>query len=402
MQKYSYGRNPLTYLAEKHKMPTIYLFIPSCFQMSLFGANWYPPTSNTEREAMDNQVSDHNAEPASAHRYVKVFFYFAFIASVLTAIVNPAYALPIKGAAHTTPSHQFIRAKAAIVIDPNGLVIYAKNQDVRLPPASTTKLLTAMVALDRVAPELKVKINRSAIKPHSAPPRLRVNEELTVSDLLHLALMKSVNSAAVALAEEAAGSEKEFVELMNQKALAIGAVNSKFANASGLPEGVQYTTVYDLTVILSEALKYPMIKEILGKKEYLVLTGGGRSIRIRNTVKLLWATDNMIGGKTGYTRNAQHCFVGAFQTDDGPLFTAVLGTRSRNRMWKSTEMLHGIGTGLQAIPSIKLVNAYDSGASIVSGSEGKNSTVKHKKSHRVRHTSKKKHKKPAIRLVRKY
>lgn len=348
---------------------------------------------------MNKQVSDHNAERAFAHRYVKVFFYFAFIGTVLTAIVNPAYALPIKGAAHTSPSPQFIRAKAAIVIDPNGSVIYAKNQDVRLPPASTTKLLTAMVALDRVAPELMVKINRSAIKPHSAPPRLRVNEELTVSDLLHLALMKSVNSAAVALAEVAAGSEEEFVELMNQKALAIGAVNSKFANASGLPEGVQYTTVYDLTLILSEALNYPMIKEILGKKEYLVVTGGGRSIRIRNTDRLLWATDNMIGGKTGYTRNAQHCFVGAFQCAEGTIFTAVLGTRSRNRMWKSTEMLHGIGRGLQAIPSIKLANANDSGASIVSGSEGKN---KHKKSHRVRHMSKQRYKKPAIRLVRKY
>lgn len=346
---------------------------------------------------MENQVSDHNAEPASAHRYVKVFFYFAFIGSVLTPIVNPAYALP-----QTSPSPQFIRAKAAIVVDPNGSVIYAKNQDVRLPPASTTKLLTAMVALDRVAPELKIKINRSAIKPHSAPPRLRVNEELTVSDLLHLALMKSVNSAAVALAEGAAGSEEEFVELMNQKALAIGAVNSKFANASGLPEGVQHTTVYDLTLILSEALKYPMIKEILGKKEYLVVTGGGRSIRIRNTDRLLWATDNMIGGKTGYTRNAQHCFVGAFQTDDGPIFTAILGTRSRNRMWKSTELLHGIGSGLQPIPSIKLANANDSGASIVSGSEGKNSTVRDKKSRRFRHTSKQKHKKTAIRLVRKY
>ncbi|MBM2839426.1 MAG: hypothetical protein HW415_2051, partial [Deltaproteobacteria bacterium] len=155
---------------------------------------------------MDNQASDHNAESASAHRYVKVLSYFA-LGAVLSAIVNPAYALPIKGAAHTSPSHQ---------VDPNGLVIYAKNQDVRLPPASTTKLLTAMVALDRVPPELKVRINKSAIKPHSAPPRLRVNEELTVSDLLHLALMKSVNSAAVALAEGAAGSEDEFVELMNQ------------------------------------------------------------------------------------------------------------------------------------------------------------------------------------------
>lgn len=346
---------------------------------------------------MDNLGKYHLAESVSAHRGVKVFFSAVLTASVLTTFINPAYAIPIKGAAHP----QFIRAKAAIVVDPNGSVIYAKNQDVRLPPASTTKLLTAMVALDRVSPELKVKINRSAIMPHSAPPRLRVNEEFTVSDLLHLALMKSVNSAAVALAEGAAGSEEEFVELMNQKALDIGAVNSKFANASGLPEGAQYTTVYDLTLILSEALKYPMIKEILAKKEYIVVTCGGRSIRIRNTDRLLWVTDNVIGGKTGYTRNAQHCFVGAFQTDRGPIFTAVLGTGSRNRLWKSTVLLHGIGSGGQVNAPIKLDNA-NSRASIISGSEGKNRIIKHKKSRRVIHKSKQRHKKSAIRVARKY
>jgi D-alanyl-D-alanine carboxypeptidase len=167
---------PTTYLyraAFKHIIIALlkaYLVLCKAFKSLYLTANSYSATSNNEREAMDNQASDHNAEPVSTHRDVKVLFYIVFIASVLATIVNPAYALPIKGSAHASPSPQFIRTKAVIVVDPNGSVIYAKNQDVRLPPASTTKLLTAMVALDRVAPELKVRINKSAIKPHSAPP----------------------------------------------------------------------------------------------------------------------------------------------------------------------------------------------------------------------------------------
>jgi D-alanyl-D-alanine carboxypeptidase (penicillin-binding protein 5/6) len=246
-------------------------------------------------------------------------------------------------------SPQAIPAKACIVIDDKDSVLYAKNPSVKLPPASTVKLVTAMVALDRLDPSTRIIVSRSAAAVRSIKPRLMTDDELTVSDLLHLALMKSINSAAVALAETAAGSEDAFVELMNQKAKEIGANNTHFVTASGLPKGRQYTTARDLTIILKRALTYPLIKEIIGKKEWLVKTAAGRELYLENTDDLLWSRSNMVGGKTGFTLNARHCFVGAMDTDKGLIFTAVLGARSRNRLWQSTLMLADFGANAQPV-----------------------------------------------------
>ncbi len=241
-------------------------------------------------------------------------------------------------------SQKMIPAKAAIVMDYSGTILYAKYPDARLAPASTVKIVTAMVVLEKLNPALLVKISRNAGSVRSIQPRLHPDEEMTVSDLLHLALMQSINSAAVALAEATTGSEQDFVDLMNRKAKEIGANNTLFANASGLPKGIQYTTAGDLALILKTALSFPLIKEILGKKEYVVRTTAGREISLENTNNLLWRSDNMIGGKTGYTGDARHCFVCAINTGKGPLFTAVLGARSRSSLWRSTLMLAAIGT----------------------------------------------------------
>lgn len=248
-------------------------------------------------------------------------------------------------------SSQAIPAKACIVVDDNDSVLYAKNPTAKLPPASTVKLVTAMVALDRLDPSTLVKVSHAAAAVRSIKPRLMTDDEMTVSDLLHLALMKSINSAAVALAETAAGSEDAFVELMNQKAKEIGADNTRFVNASGLPKpkGRQYTTARDLTIILKKALTYPLIREIIGKKEWVIKTAAGRELYLENTDDLLWSRNNMIGGKTGFTLNARHCFVGAMDTEKGTIFTAVLGARSRNRLWESTLMLADFGTNPQTL-----------------------------------------------------
>ena len=259
-------------------------------------------------------------------------------------------------------SQKAISAKAAIVMDDAGSVLFAKHPGARLAPASTVKLMTAMVALDNLDPEKKVKISKNAARVRSIKPRIRADEEMTVSDLLHLALMKSINASAVALAEATSGSEQEFVPLMNKKAKEIGASNTLFANASGLPKGRQYTTAGDLVLILKHALTYPLIREILGKKEYLVMTSGGRVLFLESTNNLLWQTDGMIGGKTGYTGTARHCFVGAINTEKGPLFTAVLGARSRSSLWRNTLKLAEIGIQLEpeySIDQFRVIPATD-------------------------------------------
>jgi D-alanyl-D-alanine carboxypeptidase (penicillin-binding protein 5/6) len=243
----------------------------------------------------------------------------------------------------TAVSKKTIPAKAAIVMDSSGAVLFAKHPNAKLAPASTVKLITAMVAIDRLQLADTVKISRNAGMARSIQPRLHANEEMTVSDLLHLALMKSINSAAVALAEAAAGSERDFVMLMNRKAKELGANNTLFANASGLPKGTQYTTASDLALIMKSALSYPLIREILGKKVWMIRTAQGRELFLENTNGLLWQEQNMIGGKTGYTGNARHCFVCAIDTENGPFFTAVLGARSRSSLWRSTLKLAEIG-----------------------------------------------------------
>jgi len=157
----------------------------------------------------------------------------------------------------------------------------------------------------------------------------------------------------VALAEKAAGSEDAFVALMNQKAEEIGACDTHFITASGLPKGKQYTTARDLAMIMKRALTYPLIREILGKKEWQVTTTAGRELSLENSDDMLWYRSNMVGGKTGFTNSARHCFVGAMDTEKGMIYTAVLGAASRFRLWESTQTLAELGTNPDLVISFQ-------------------------------------------------
>lgn len=265
---------------------------------------------------------------------VKYCYLIAIIVSSHLITAAPAAALP----GRTVP------AKAAVVMDAYGTVIYAKFPNAKLAPASTVKLVTAMVALDHLKPDDVVRISWNASRVKTIPPGICPDEEMTVADLLHLALMKSINSSAVALAETTAGSESAFTVLMNRKAQELGARDTLFANASGLPNGgTQYSTASDLALIMKAALSYTLIKEILTTKEYTIWTTAGREIFVESSNHLLWQEQAMIIGKTGYTGNARHCFVGMMATESGPVFTAVLGARSRTSLWRAASMLAEVG-----------------------------------------------------------
>ncbi|MBI4848764.1 MAG: D-alanyl-D-alanine carboxypeptidase [Nitrospirae bacterium] len=261
-------------------------------------------------------------------KYCIKSFHFFFISFVLAVILSTG-----------VTNASGISAKAAIVIDSTGEeVLYAKNPDLKLMPASTTKLVTAMVALDTLKPDDIVTINRKSAETPSIAPRLREGEQVSVKDLLILALMRSINGAAVALAEAAAGSEDAFALLMNQKAASIGALNTQFINASGLPGKGQHTTARDLSRIMKEALTYPLISDIIYTKS-MTLDVNGKSTVLTNTNYLLWANDDHLGGKTGYTRAARHCFVGASEKVEGVLIIALLGDSTRDTLWQDAEKL---------------------------------------------------------------
>ena len=276
------------------------------------------------------------------------------------------------------------RSRAAVVMDAStGRVLYAKNPDLKCPPASTTKLMTAIVAIENANLADIVTISNKAahVSPHKAG--FKRGDKVTVEKLLYAALLGSANDAAVALSEAVAGSEARFVELMNRKAVEIGARDTKFINSNGLPGPGQYITAYDLSKIMSFALRYPILKQIIGTRVTGISTENGNAIFLKNTNRLLWSDEDLVGGKTGYTRKARHCFVCAAERNKGTVIIALLGSPSRENLWKETEEL--IGKGFEIIaskegPIIYFTKAdYDS-INLKKASYKKNSRLKIKNS----------------------
>jgi D-alanyl-D-alanine carboxypeptidase (penicillin-binding protein 5/6) len=270
-----------------------------------------------------------------------------------------------------------IKSKAAVVMDATtGRVLYAKNPDLKLLPASTTKLMTALVVVERAKLSDVATVSKRAAGQPASRVGLKAGEKFTLENLLYGALMKSGNDAAVALAEAVGGTEEHFVEMMNQKAAAIGANDTYFVNANGLPEPGQHITAYDLALIMRQAIRYPVLKEILGTRVTDVSTEAGKQIRVRNTNKLLWSDDDVLGGKTGYTRQARHCFVCAGERDNDTIIVALLGEPYRDLLWKESEKLMAFGAKVlnkTEEPVIYLTrNDYTTAeASTVSYTEGK-------------------------------
>lgn len=242
-----------------------------------------------------------------------------------------------------------ISSRAAVVMEAStGRVLYGKNPNLRLPPASTTKLMTAMIALDRLVPSDTVTVSDRAAGVSAVKANLRAGEKVTVETLLNAALIKSANDAAFVLAEAVAGTEEKFVDLMNQKVIALGMSDTRFMNSTGLPGHGQYITAYDLAKMLRQALRYPLIREIINTKASRISTEEGRSIFLKNSNRLLWADETMVGGKTGYTRQARHCFVFACEQGNETVIAAVLGAPSRETLWKESEELMEKGFGVMS------------------------------------------------------
>ncbi len=245
----------------------------------------------------------------------------------------------------TAASAGEITSRAAVAMDAaTGRVLYAKNPDYFLMPASTTKLMTALVVLEKARLSDVVTISERAAKTPPIKVGLKKGEQVTIEALLNAALIRSANDAAVALAEAVAGTEEEFVNLMNKKAAEIGAENTRFINANGLPGEGQHITAYDLAKIMGVAIQSPVLKEILNKRMAEVSTESGRSVLITNTNKLLWHDEDIVGGKTGYTRQARHCFVCVGTRENETIIVAVLGAPSRGMLWKESENLMAFGS----------------------------------------------------------
>jgi D-alanyl-D-alanine carboxypeptidase (penicillin-binding protein 5/6) len=240
---------------------------------------------------------------------------------------------------HTVCAEEISAGSALVMKSDNQEVLYEKKSQARMLPASTTKLIMAIIAIERLAPDTVVTVSKNAAGTPSVMPTLKKGDRFTVKDLLYLALMRSVNGAAVGLAEAVAGSEDAFVKIMNERVATLGLKDTHFVNASGLPGKGQYITAFDLAVIMKVALKMPLIEEIMNTRVKEIVSIGGRRLFLKNTNLMLWSEDDTIIGKTGYTRAAKNCFVCAAQKGGKRIIVVVLGVSKREEMWKETATL---------------------------------------------------------------
>ena len=224
-----------------------------------------------------------------------------------------------------------ISAPAAIAIDAKtGEVLYQKNAFQLRAPASTTKILTAILAIESGHLEDVVTVSETAASVGEASLHLRAFDQLLLKELVFGALIKSGNDACVAIAEHLSPSEAEFVGLMNLKARLLGAYDTTFYNSNGLPHPYHLTTAYDLALITRYALQNPIFRDIVATKSHKVKwITPYKSLLIKNTNRLLWSFPEITGVKTGTTIQAGKCLVASAQYGSQQIIAVVLNSFDR-------------------------------------------------------------------------
>jgi len=232
-----------------------------------------------------------------------------------------------------------VTAKAAILIDAQtGEVYFARNPTLPLPPASTTKLVTALIALHKLPPDAVLPVSAYASSMPATKAYLRPGWQMRARDLLYALMLHSSNDAAVVLAEGIGGSVPGFAQVMNATVRSLGGTESNFVTPNGLPSSNHYTTARDMALVMHAVLQTPGMRDILSTRTAVIepYSGGRRRIGLRSTNRLLWRDDLNVIGKTGWTRQARRCFVGAGTANGREVIVAVLGSSD---LWSDVEGL---------------------------------------------------------------
>lgn len=231
-----------------------------------------------------------------------------------------------------------ISADAAILIDATtGYILYAKNEHQRRSPASTTKIMTAIVALERGNLDDIVTVSKRAALVGGSSLWLKAGDKVTLAELIRGVLIRSGNDGSVAIAEHICNSQQEFVDLMNLRAEQLGALNTRFRNTHGLTQSGHYSTAYDLAIIARYALRFPFFAEAVSTKtETFERINQEWGQTISNTNKLLWSLEGADGVKTGTTSDAGYCLVASATRDGRQLISVVLHSDNR---WRDSAIL---------------------------------------------------------------
>ena len=232
-----------------------------------------------------------------------------------------------------------ITARSAILMDyASGRVIWAKNGQEKLPPASLTKILTAILILERGNLDDVVTVGSNPSKIEPTALGFKEGDKITLKDLLTAILVHSANDAAIEGAGYISGSEDEFVSQMNEKASELGALNTHFVNCHGLHHPLHYSTAYDIAIMARYALSNPIFASLvaLRKAEIRIWNKEERKITIDNTNKLLSFYPYANGIKTGYTNEAGRCLAASAKKDGWQLIAVILNSKD---VWKEAQAL---------------------------------------------------------------
>ena len=247
-----------------------------------------------------------------------------------------------------------VSARSAALYQPdNEIFLYKKNADMRLPMASTTKIMTALLAIENSDPADLVLIDDSAVGVEGSSAYLRSGDILTMEELTYALLLQSANDAAVAIACYIGGDVEGFSALMNEKAADLGLTNTHFTNPHGLDDKDHYTTSHDLSIIAAEAMKNDNFCKIVSTYKKTFSTEE-RSRTYVNHNKLLKLYDGCVGVKTGFTKKSGRCLVGAAKKDGLTFISVTLDAPSD---WSDHKKL--LDMGYDRLERITLSESFD-------------------------------------------
>lgn len=231
-------------------------------------------------------------------------------------------------------------AKAFVLYNPEiDSFIFGNNADLQLPMASTTKIMTALIAIEELDPDEKIEVPPESVGIEGSSIYLSCGDVITVRDLIYSVLLQSANDAATVLAIRIGGTIEGFASLMNDRAAKIGALNTNFENPHGLDSDNHYTTAKDLALITAQALKNDTFRKICSTYKYSFNIGDKTRVLVNHN-KLLKQYEGCIGVKTGYTKKCGRCLVGAAYKDG---VTLIAVTLSDPDDWRDHKTLFDLG-----------------------------------------------------------
>jgi len=234
-----------------------------------------------------------------------------------------------------------VSAASAILVDAaTGKILYEKNAHEKRPIASTTKIMTGLLAIEHCPPREMIRVDKEAVEVEGSRLGLAEGDEVEADLLFRALLLKSANDAAVALADHIGGSVRGFADMMNARAFELGARETHFCNPHGLHDPEHYSSAYDLALISREAMKERLFRRLVSTRSCTVRLPDGSDSPLVNHNRLLFEDENVDGIKTGYVKESGRCLAASAKREGWRLIAVVLDSTD---LWKDAEGLLNYG-----------------------------------------------------------